>query len=43
MNIFTNAHLYRAHKITKKSIEQYNEFNTVIIQNGRYIYEFGTQ
>ena len=32
--------LHRVSGITKKSIQQYNEFNKVIIQNGYYIYEF---
>ena len=32
--------LYRAKKNYWKSIQQYNEFNKVIKQNGYYIYEF---
>ena len=31
--------LYQAKEITKKSIQQYNEFNKVIKKNGYYIYE----
>ena len=32
--------LYQAKETTKKSIQQYNEFNKVIKQNGYFIYEF---
>ena len=32
--------LYQEKEITKKNIEQYNEFGKVINQNGYYIYEF---
>ena len=32
--------LYQAKEFTKKSMEQYNEFNKVIKQNGYPIYEF---
>ena len=32
--------LYQAKEITKKSIQQYNEFNKVTKQNRYYIYEF---
>ena len=32
--------LYLARKITKKGMQQYNEFNKVIKQNGYYISEF---
>ena len=31
--------LYREKKVTKKSIQQYNEFNKVIKQNEYYIYK----
>ena len=32
--------LHRPNLITKKIMLQYNEFNTVIVQNGYYLYEF---
>ena len=32
--------LHRPNLITKRIMLQYNEFNTVIIQNGYYLYEF---
>ena len=32
--------LYQAKEITKKENNQYNEFNTDIIKNRYYIYEF---
>ena len=32
--------LYRKKQVTKKSIQQYNESNKIIKQNGYYIYEF---
>ena len=32
--------LYWEKEVTKKSIQQYSEFNKVIKQNGYYIYEF---
>ena len=36
----TICSLYQTKEITKKCIQQYNEFNKVIKQNGYYIYEF---
>ena len=32
--------LFPENEINEKSLQWYNEFNTVIIQNGYYIYEF---
>ena len=32
--------LYRIKEVTKKSIQQYHQFNKVIKQNRYYIYEF---
>ena len=32
--------LYREKEVTKKNIQQINEFNKTIKQNGYYIYEF---